>query len=218
MAPGDPFSRGRNGCVATDGQANAERAETLKVGENLFLGDALVGGDQSQDRIQCPDTQKSVGGNRHPLMARIFSLQDHVAADLVHDRVAPMLAQVLSQIIPGEISRQLHRRDDEGLGEGEALVPDQMQPDTAGGRIKGIKEVSSHGLIDRSTHRRPVIPLRHDRLREALGDIAAIRLLRHLKDQLLHGVTHSLLSRLNQPRTSFAMLHHSFASLRLRAS
>ncbi len=215
MAPCDPFSRGRNGCVATDGQANAEREETLKAGENLFLGDALVGGDQSQDRIQRPDTQESVGGNRHPLMTRILGLQDHVATDLVHDRVAPMLAQVLRKIIPGEISRQLHRRDEGSLGEGKALVPDQMQPDTAGGLIKGIKEVSTHGLIDRSTHRRPVIPLRHDRLREALGDIAAIRLLRHLKDQLLHGPPLTPISQLNQLLLGF---HHHSASLRLRAS
>ncbi len=129
MAPDDPFSRGRNGCVATDGQANAEREETLKAGENLW-----------------------------------------------------------------------------------------MQPDTAGSRIKSIKEVSTNSFTDRSTRRKPVIPLHHDRLREALGDIAAIGFLRHLKDQLLHGVTHSLLSKLNQPRTSFAMLHHSFASLRLCAS
>lgn len=204
MAPGDPFSRG-----------DAERAETSKVGENLFLGDALVGGDQSQDRIQCPDTQKSVGGNRHPLMARILGLQDHVAADLVDDRVAPMLAQVLRKIIPGEISRQLHRRNDEGLSEGKALVPDQMQPDTAGGFIKGIKEVSTHGLIDCSTHRGPVVTLSHDWFRQALGDIAAIRFLRHLKDQLHHGVTHNLLSTLNQQQLGF---HYHSASLRLRAS
>ena len=214
MAPCDPFSRGRNGCVATDGQANTERAETLKVGENLFLGDAFMGGDQSQDRIQRPNAQKSVGGNRHPLMAGIFRLKDYVAADLVHDGVTPVLTQVLCQVIPGKISRQLHQRGEGRLGEGKALVADQMQPDTAGGFIKGIKEVSTHGLIHRSTHRRPVTPLRHNWLREALGDIATIRFLRHLKDQLLHGVTHNLLSTLNQQQLGF---HHHSASLRLCA-
>jgi len=183
MTPRKPFSRSRNEFLATAGKAIAGNEDALKFGKDLFLRDALVGGDQPQDGVQRSDAQKSVGWDRHSLMTRIFRLQ-------------------------GKGS----------LGEGKALVPDQMQPDTAGGRIKGIKEVSSHGLIDRRTHRGPVIPLRHNRLREALGDIAAIHFLRHLKDQLLHGVTHNLLSGLNQPRTSFAMLHHSSASLRLRAN
>ena len=218
MTPRKPFSRRRNECLATAGKAIAGNEDALKFGKDLFLRDALVGGYQPQDRVQRPDAQKSVGWDRHSLMTRIFRLQDYMAADLVHDGVTPVLAQVLRKIIPGEISRQLHRRDEGSLGEGKALVADQMQPDTAGSRIEGIKEVSTHGFIDCSTHRRPVITLSHDRLREALGDIAAIRFLRHLKDQLLHLIIYSLLFGLNQPRTSFAMLHHSSASLRLSAN
>ena len=186
MTPRKPFSPSRNECLATAGKAIAGNEDALKFGKDLFLRDALVGGDQSQDGVQRPDTQKSVSRNRHPLMTRIFRLQDHVAADLVHNRVTPILAQVLRQIIPGEISRQLHQRGEGGLGKGKALVSYQMQPDAAWSRIESIEEVSSHGLIDRSAHRGPVIPLSHDWFRQALGDIAAIRLLRHLKDQLLH--------------------------------
>ena len=186
----------------------------LDLLQDLFLGDALVGGDQSQDCIQRPDTQKSMSRDRHPLMTRIFRLQDHVAADLVHNRVTPILAQVLRQIISGEISRQLHQRGEGGLSEGKALVSYQMKPDAAWSRIESIEEVSSHGLIDCSTHRGPVVTLSHDWFRQALGYIATIRLLRHLKDQLLHGVILNLLSEMNQLRLDF---HHSSASPRLLA-
>jgi len=90
-----------------------------------------------------------------------------------------------------------------------------MQLDTAGSRIEGIKEVSTHSLIDRSTHCSPAVTLRHDRLREALGDIAAIRFLRHLKDQLIHWSPLTPIFQLNQQRLGF---HHHSSSLRLRAS
>jgi len=139
-----------------------------------------MGGDQSQDRVQSPDSQKSMSRDRQTLMAR-----------------------------------QLHQPGEESLGEGEALVADQMQPDATRSSGRSIKEISSHRLIDGGSHRDPVVTLRHDRLRQALGDIAAIRFLRHLKDQLLHGVTHNLLSGMNQLRLDF---HHSSASLRLCAS
>lgn len=182
--------------------------------QDLFLGDALVGGDQPQDRVQRSDAQKFMGRDRHSLMTRIFSLQDHMAADLVNDGVTPVLAQMLRQIIPGKISRQLHQRGEGILGKGKALVPDQMQSDAAWSRLESIEEVSSHGLIDCSAHRGPVVTLSHDWFRQAFGDIAAIYFLRHLKDQLLHRLTHNLLSGLNQLRLDF---HHSYVSLRLLA-
>ena len=190
------------------------KMKRLDLLQDLFLGDAPVGGNQPQDGIQRPNAQKSMSRDRHPLMARIFRLKDHVAADLVHDCVTPVLAQVLYQLIPSEISRQLHQRGEGSLSEGKALVAHQMQPDATRSYIKSIEEVSTHGIIDRSTHRGPVITLSHDRFRQALGDIAAIHFLRHLKDQLLHGLTHNLLSGLNQLRLDF---HHSSASLGLLA-
>lgn len=195
--------------------SRSPKKKRLDLLQDLFLGDALVVGDQPQDRVQRSDSQKSMSRDRQTLMARIFRLQDHVATDLVHNRVSPVLAQMFRQIIPGEISRQLHQRGEESLGEGKTLVADQMQPDTVRSGSGSIKEISPHRLIHSGSHRGPVVTLRHDRLRQALGDIAAIRFLRHLKDQLLHGVTHNLLSGMNQLPLDF---HHSSASLRLCAS
>ena len=195
-------------------QSRSPKKKRLDLLQDPFLGDALVVGDQPQDRVQRPDSQKFMSRDRQTLMTRIFRLQDHVAADLVHNRVSPVLAQMFRQIIPGEISRQLHQRGEESLGEGEALVADQMQPDTVRSGSGSIKEISPHRLIDGCAHRGPIIPLRHDRLRQALGDIAAVCFLRHFEDQLLHGLTHNLLSGMNQLRLDF---HHYSASLRLLA-
>ena len=195
-------------------QSRSPIKKRLNLLQDLFLRDALVGGDQPQNGVQRSDAQKSMSRDRHPLMARIFRLKDHVAADLVHDGVTPVLAQVFCQVIPSKISRQLHQRGEGSLGEGKALVADQMQPDAAWSRTESIEEVSTHGIIDCSTHRGPVVTLSHDWFRQALGDIAAIRLLRHLKDQLLHRLTHNLLSGLNQLRLDY---HHSSVSLRLLA-
>lgn len=170
-----PFSRG-----------GAENAEFLKAGEDILLGDAFVSGYQPQNRVQRADTKKAMSGNRESLMTRIFRLQNHMTADLVHGLVSPALAQMLCQIVPGEISRQLHQRGEGILGEGKALVPDQMQSDTARSGIGSVKKVSTNRLINGGSHRGPVITLRHDWLREALGDIAAVCFLRHFEDQLLH--------------------------------
>lgn len=163
-----------------------ENAEFLKAREDIFLGDALVAGDQSQNGVQRSDSQKSMGRDRHPLMTGLFGLKDHMTADLVNDYVSPVLAQMLRQVIPGEISRQLHQRGEGILGEGKALVPDQMQSDTARSSVGSVKKVSTNRLINSGPHRVPVITLCHDGFRQALGDIAAVCFLRHFEDQLLH--------------------------------
>ena len=54
MTPCKPFSPSRNECLATAGKAIAGNEDALKFGKDLFLRDALVGGDQPQDEFSVP--------------------------------------------------------------------------------------------------------------------------------------------------------------------
>lgn len=175
MASRKPFPRG-----------DAEGAECLKIREDILFRDAFVGRDQSEDRVQRADAKKTMSRNRETLMTWIFGLKNHMAADLVNNDVAPVLAQMLRQIISSEIPRQLHQREEEGLSKGEALVPNQVQPDTTRGGVGGIKKITTNGVIDSGSHRGPVVSLSYDRLRQAFSDIAAVCFLRHFEDQLFH--------------------------------
>lgn len=161
-------------------------AEGLKIREDILFRDAFVSRDQPEDRVQRADAKKSMSGNRETLMTWSIGLQDHMTAHLVNDGVAPVLTKMLRQIVPSEIPRQLHRRERQGLSKSEALVPNQVQPDTARGGVGSIKEIPTNGFIDRGTHRCPVISLSYDRLRQAFSDIATVCFLRHFEDQLLH--------------------------------
>jgi len=46
--------------------------------------------------------------NRDSMMAWLLGLKNHMAADLMHSFVSPVLAQVLNQVLAAQVSRQLH--------------------------------------------------------------------------------------------------------------
>lgn len=62
----------------------------------------------SKNRVQRPDAQGSVGRNSHAMMPGLLSLQDDMAAHLVHALIVPMLAQVADEFFTTLIARQLH--------------------------------------------------------------------------------------------------------------
>ena len=187
--------------------------EVLDLLQNLLFGDTLVSGDKSQDRIQCSDSKKTMSWYRQSLVSRIFCLQNHVTADLMNHGVTPLLAKMLCEKSSSQIPWQLHERD--RLGEGKALVPDKVKSDTAGRGSRCIEEIATHCLINRRSERGPVITLGHDGFGQTFGYKAAIFLLHHLKDQLLHMRNVTRCVDFNQPRTYLNQLCHILVAILL---
>ena len=159
-----------------------------KLGKYLFLGNSLVVGDQSQDRVERAHAQGVMLRNGQPLMRGNVRLQNDVAAHLVNDPVVPVFAEMLDQGAPRKIPRQFH-----ASSQGETFVPDQVETHAFWLRLRRIKEVAFDRLIHRLAQFRPGIALRDNRLRQAFRDESTIRLLRHLKNQIAH-VWESMLS------------------------
>lgn len=177
-----------------------------KTREDLFLRDTFMVGDHSQDRVECAHAQSVMLLNRKPLVSGNVCLQNDMAADLVDYAVVPVFAEMLDQGAPRKIPRQLH-----ALGQSKALVPDQVQTHTLRLRLRLIKEVTFDRLIHRLAQLRPCIALSDDRLRQAFCDESAIRILRHLKNQIAHvwesilftGPAQSQPSPISRPLSSF---------------
>jgi len=171
--------------------------QASKPGKYLFLGNSLVVGDQSQDRVERAHAQGVMLRDRQPLMCGNVRLQNDVAAHLVNDPVIPIFAEVLDQGAPRKIPRQFH-----ASGQGEALVADQVQAHTLRLRLRRIKEVAFDRLIHRLAQFRPCIALRDNRLRQAFRDESTIHLLRHLKNQIAHAANNMAVRPFKQPRVS----------------
>lgn len=60
--------------------------------------DALVCGDRSHDGVKRAHPERIVIGNRQPLVAGGFGLQNDVAADLMKLAIAPVAAQHADQL------------------------------------------------------------------------------------------------------------------------
>ena len=99
--------------------------QASKPGKYLFLGNSLVVGDQSQDRVERAHAQGVMFRDRQPLMCGNVRLQNNVAAHLVSDPVIPIFAEMLDQSAPRKIPRKFH-----ASGQSEALVADQVQAHT----------------------------------------------------------------------------------------
>jgi hypothetical protein len=152
-----------------------------KLGKYLFLGNSLVVGDQSQDRVERAHAQDVMLRNGQPLMRGNVRLQNDVAAHLVNDPVVPVFAEMLDQGAPRKIPRQFH-----ASSQGETFVPDQVETHAFWLRLRRIKEVTFDRFVHRLAQLRPCVALRDDRLRQAFRDEPAVRLLRHLKNQIVH--------------------------------
>lgn len=162
--------------------------QASEPGKYLFLGNSLVVGDQSQDRVERAHAQGVVLRDGQPLMRGNVCLQNDMAADLVDYAVVPVFAEMLDQGAPREVPRQLH-----ASSQSEALVADQMQTHALRLRLRRIKEVTFHRFVHRVPQLRPRVALSDDRLRQAFRDEPAVRLLCHLKNQIVH-IWESMLS------------------------
>ena len=80
----------------------------LNALKNCFLGDVLVGGDGSEDRVQSPDPERRMRGNGDAVGSRSLGLKDDVSADLVDSLVVPKLAEVLDQGLAAQIAWEFH--------------------------------------------------------------------------------------------------------------
>ena len=80
----------------------------LNALKNCFLGDVLVGGDGSEDRVQSPDPERRMRGNGDAVGSRSLGLKDDVATYLVDFFVSPRPAEVLDEIFTAQVARQLH--------------------------------------------------------------------------------------------------------------
>lgn len=108
-------------------------------------------------------------------------LQDHVATHLMDKAITPALAQMPDERRTGQVSRKLH-----ASGQGEALVTNQMQSYAGRQLFRSIEKISAHSFVGRFPQFLPKIALRDNRLREALGDKAAVGLLGNLENQTVH--------------------------------
>jgi hypothetical protein len=82
----------------------------LELPEDRFLADVLCYRNAAHDCVESAQAQGIVVGNCQPVMRRLLTLQNDMAAHLVNAAVAIMSAKKIGQICAGKISRQLHER------------------------------------------------------------------------------------------------------------
>lgn len=68
--------------------------------QNVFPRDSLVFCDLPEDCIESADSKRGMIGNRNSLMTGRLSLENDMAAHLIHDAVVPMLAERPHQFAP----------------------------------------------------------------------------------------------------------------------
>jgi len=76
--------------------------------KNLLFGHILVRGNGGKDRVERPDSEWIVCGNRDAMRRRLLGLQNYMTADLMDLLVSPMLREVFHERLSAQIARQFH--------------------------------------------------------------------------------------------------------------
>jgi hypothetical protein len=149
-------------------------------------------GDSFEDGVERADAKTLMRRHSDAVVGRLLGLQHDAAAFLMDLPVTPIATQDFDQLLPAEVAAVSFR--------GEHFVANKMQANA--GRLWLIEEVRIHRLADVRAQLLPRVRLRDDTLRQALGDKPAVGLLRHLKDDLVHGrsiLANSLEIKQSQP-------------------
>jgi hypothetical protein len=136
-------------------QATFPTQSSSQAPENLFLVDPLRGGDSTQDRTQCPDSQRIMSRNGNSMMNWLFGLENYVASDLMNLFIREMSAKDANEIGATNIA---------GFScAGKNFVTNQVQTNPL--RLWLIVKIRVNGFLDVHAQIVPGICLREDVVR-----------------------------------------------------
>jgi hypothetical protein len=129
-------------------------------------------GNRAKDRTERSESEGMVVWNRDPVVGRLSSFQDDVAADLVHSRVLPV------PVTRDQPDARRKRREESSCHE-EDFVADEVKTNSL--RPGSIKKERRGRLQHVLAQLVPRVPFGEDAFREAFGAVPAIGFLDHLE-------------------------------------